>query len=65
LSDKVGVTYIYQQILIDRKAWILNLPHSLEGDIKKAKAIQLHAIKALVGRGGIAPTHSRLGTRWG
>jgi hypothetical protein len=26
---------------------------------KKSKAVPLHAMEALVGRGGIAPTHSR------
>jgi hypothetical protein len=31
----------------------------------KAKAVPLHARKALRGRGGIAPTHSRPRTRWG
>jgi hypothetical protein len=30
------------------------------GKAKKAKAIPLHAMKALWGRGGIVPTHSRL-----
>jgi hypothetical protein len=29
----------------------------------KGKAVPLHAKEALGGRGGIAPTHSRLGTR--
>jgi hypothetical protein len=32
---------------------------------KKSKAVPLHATEALGGRGGIAPTHSDLGTRWG
>jgi hypothetical protein len=31
----------------------------------KGKAVPLHAMKALGGRGGIAPTHHDLGTRWG
>jgi hypothetical protein len=26
---------------------------------KKSKAVPLHAMEALVGRGGLAPTHSR------
>jgi hypothetical protein len=33
--------------------------------LNKAKTVPLHAMKALGGRGAIAPTHSRLGTRWG
>jgi hypothetical protein len=31
---------------------------------KKSKAVPLHAMEALGGRGGIAPTHSRPRTRW-
>jgi hypothetical protein len=31
----------------------------------KGKAVPLHAIEAHGGRGGIAPTHTMLGTRWG
>jgi hypothetical protein len=31
---------------------------------KTAKDIPLHSMKALGGRGGIAPTHSHLGIRW-
>jgi hypothetical protein len=34
---------------------IINLPNS----IGKGKAVPLHAMEALGGRGGIAPTHSR------
>jgi hypothetical protein len=32
---------------------------------KKSKAVPLHAMVALGGRGGIAPTHFDLCTRWG
>jgi hypothetical protein len=32
---------------------------------EKGKAVPLHAMEALGGRGGIAPTHLDLGTRWG
>jgi hypothetical protein len=31
----------------------------------KGKAVPLHAMEALGGRGGIAPTHFDLGIKWG
>jgi hypothetical protein len=31
----------------------------------KSKSVPLHAMEAPGGRGGMAPTHSYLGTRWG
>jgi hypothetical protein len=36
-----------------------------ERSMCKSKAVPLHAMEALWGRGGIAPTHHDLGTRWG
>jgi hypothetical protein len=33
--------------------------------IDRTKAVPLHVTEARVGRGGIAHTHSRLGTKWG
>jgi hypothetical protein len=33
--------------------------------VVKSKAVPLHAMVVLGGRGGIAPTHFYLGTRWG
>jgi hypothetical protein len=34
-------------------------PWRLHGGKSKSKAVPLHAMEALGGRGGIAPTHSR------
>jgi hypothetical protein len=34
-------------------------------DKTKAEAVVLHVTMALGRRGGIAPTHSQIGTRWG
>jgi hypothetical protein len=31
----------------------------------KSKSVPLHVVEAFGWRGGIAPTHSDLGTRWG
>jgi hypothetical protein len=46
-----------------------NIPENISfiylNNTKNIKAVPLHATKALGARGGIAPTHFRLGTRWG
>jgi hypothetical protein len=49
--------YIYLWVPLGFKGLSNFVKHFL--DVKKSKAVPLHAMEALGGRGDIAPTHSR------
>jgi hypothetical protein len=53
----VEIRFVY--ILKSRIDMVMKLTHKFVAEVIKGKAVPLHTMEALGGRGGIAPTHSR------
>jgi hypothetical protein len=58
-SRKVVLSHSLGKCFISRETKCLVCTNELAKAKKKSKAVPLHAMEALGGRGGIAPTHSR------